>query len=109
MRPVLTGARSLRQRSHQTGINAWRLWRELRRLRRDGLLGLIDRRALPQARGTPAAYVCLPRHVQPHVVRLAIAAVLKTRRRSWLMSSTILIVSLGQPPSWLVARQISRT
>jgi leucine-zipper of insertion element IS481 len=98
IRPVLTGERSLRQQSHQTGINYWRLWRDLRRFRRDGLLGLIDRRALPHARGKPAAHVCLPRHIQQHVVRLAIAAVPKKRRRSWLISSTILIVSLGQPP-----------
>jgi hypothetical protein len=62
---------------------------------RDGLLGLLDRRALPHARGKPAAHVCLPRHIQQHVVRLAIAAVPKKRRRSWLISSTILIVSIG--------------
>jgi hypothetical protein len=56
LRPVLTGERSLRQQSHQTGINDWRLWRDLRRVRRDGLLGLLDRRALPHARGKPAAH-----------------------------------------------------
>ena len=44
LRPVLKGQRSLRQQSQQTGINYWRLWRDLRRFRRDGLLGLIDRR-----------------------------------------------------------------
>jgi hypothetical protein len=109
IRPGLTGERSLRQQSHQTGINDWRLWRDLRRVRRDGLLGLLDRCALPHARGKPAAHVCLPRPIQPQVVRLAIAAVPKERRRSWLSSSTILIVSLGQPPSLLVARRISRT
>ena len=31
LRPVLTGERSLRQQSQQTGINDWRLWRDLRR------------------------------------------------------------------------------
>jgi hypothetical protein len=109
IRPVAKGERSLRQQSHQTGINDWRLWRDLRRVRRDGLLGLLDRRALPHARGKPAAHVYLPRPIQQHVVRLAISAVPKERRRSWLISSTILIVSLGQPPSWLVARRINRT
>jgi hypothetical protein len=49
IRPVLTGERSLRQQSHQTGINDWRLWRDLRRVRRDGLLGLLD--AEPTASG----------------------------------------------------------
>jgi hypothetical protein len=38
LRPVLKGERSLRQQSHQTGMNYWRLWRDLRRFRRHGLL-----------------------------------------------------------------------
>src|ERR687891_724516 len=71
IRPVLKGERSLRQQSQQTGMNYWRLWRDLRRCRGDGLLGLIDRRTLPHARGEPAADVFLPRHIQQHVVRLA--------------------------------------
>jgi transposase len=73
IRPVLKGERSLRQQSHQTGINYWRLWRDLRRFQRSGLLGLVDRRTLPHARGQPGADVFLPRHVQQQVVRLAIA------------------------------------
>jgi leucine-zipper of insertion element IS481 len=73
IRPVLKGERSLRQQSQQTGINYCRLWRDLRRFRGDGLLGLIDRRTLPHARGKPGAAVFLPRHIQQHVVRLAMA------------------------------------
>jgi hypothetical protein len=73
IQPVLTGERSLRQQSQRTGINYWRLWWDLHRLRRDGLLGLIDRRTLPHARGKPAVHDLLPRPIQQHVVRLAIA------------------------------------
>jgi transposase len=73
IRPVLKGERSLRQQSRQTGTNYWRLWRDLRRFRRAGLLGLIDQRTLPHARGKPGAAVFLPRHIQQHVVRLAMA------------------------------------
>jgi hypothetical protein len=73
IRPVLKGERSLRPQSQQTGVNYWRLWRDLRRFRRSGLLGLVDRRSLPHARGKPGADVFLPRHIQQHVVRLAMA------------------------------------
>ena len=34
--PVLKGERFLLQQSQQTGSNYWRLWRDLRRFRRDG-------------------------------------------------------------------------
>ena len=54
IRPVLTGQRSLRQQSQQTGINYWRLWRDLRHFRRHGLLGLLDWRTLRHPRGKPA-------------------------------------------------------
>jgi hypothetical protein len=73
IRPVLKGEQSLRQQSQQTGMNYWRLWRDLRRFRSGGLLGLIDRRTLPHVPGKPAAAVFLSRHLQPHVVRLAMA------------------------------------
>jgi hypothetical protein len=73
LRPVLTGQRSLRQQSHQAGIHYWRLWRDLRRFRRHGLLGLIDRRTLRHPRGRPAVETLLPRHLQQHIVRLALA------------------------------------
>jgi hypothetical protein len=62
IRPVLIGQRSLRQQSQQTGLNYWRLWRDLQRFQRSGLLGLVDRRTLPHAR----------RSIQQHIVRLAI-------------------------------------
>ena len=73
LRPVLTGQQSLRQQSQQTGINYWRLWRDPRRFRRHGLLGLIDRRTLRHSRGRPAVETLLPRHLQQHIVRLALA------------------------------------
>jgi hypothetical protein len=73
LRPVLTGQRSLRQQSQQTGINYWRLWRDLRRVRRHGLLGLVDRRTLRHPRGRPAVETLLPRHLRQHIVRLALA------------------------------------
>jgi hypothetical protein len=67
IRPVLKGERSLRQQSQRTGMSSWRLWRDLRRFQRDGLLGLIDRRTLPHARGTPAVQELLPRPIQQHM------------------------------------------
>jgi hypothetical protein len=73
IRPVLKGERSLPQQSHVTRVNYWRLWRDLQRFRRSGLLGLVDRRTLPHPRGKPGAAVFLPRHIQQHVVRLAMA------------------------------------
>src|SRR5215831_10276309 len=53
LRPVLTGERSLRQQCEHTGINYWRLWRDLQRFQREGLLGLLDQRTLPHPRGKP--------------------------------------------------------
>jgi transposase InsO family protein len=73
IRPILTGERSLVQQSQQTGMNYWRLWRDLRRFRRAGLLGLVARRTLPHARGKSTAEAFLPRYIQQHIVRLAIA------------------------------------
>jgi transposase InsO family protein len=73
IRPVLKGERSLPQQSRVTGVNYWRLWRDLQRFRRSGLLGLVDRRTLAHPRGKPGAAVFLPRHIQQHIVRLAIA------------------------------------
>jgi transposase len=73
LRPVLTGQWSLRRQSQRTGINYWRLWRDLRRFRRYGLLGLIDRRTLRHRRGRPAVETLLPRHLRQHIVRLALA------------------------------------
>jgi leucine-zipper of insertion element IS481 len=64
IRPALTGERSLIQQSQQAGVNYWRLWRDLRRFRRAGLLGLVDRRTLPHTRGKPTAEAFLPRYIQ---------------------------------------------
>ena len=71
IRPVLTGERSLAQQSQQTGLNYGRLWRDLRRFRRAGLLGLVDRRTLPHARGMPTAEALLPQHIQATTQRAA--------------------------------------
>jgi hypothetical protein len=79
IRPVMKGERSLPQQSRVTGINYWRLWRDLQRFRGDGILGVIDWPTLPHARGKPPAEVFLPRHIQPHVVRLAMAHPLTAR------------------------------
>jgi hypothetical protein len=56
-----------------TGINYWRLWRDLRRNQRAGLLGLLDQRTRPYRRGKPAVQDLLPRPMQQHIVRLALA------------------------------------
>ena len=63
IRPVLTGEQPRVQQSQRTGLNYWRLWRDLRRFQRAGLLGLIDRRTLPHARGKPTAEALLPRSI----------------------------------------------
>jgi hypothetical protein len=56
-----------------TGLIYWRRWRNLRRFRQAGTLGLIDRRTLPHRRGRPPIDRRLPQDVQPHIVRLAMA------------------------------------
>jgi transposase InsO family protein len=73
LRPVLTGERSLRQQSQHTGVNYWRLWRDLRRFQREGLLGLLDQRTLPHPRGRAPIEALLPTHIQQQIIRLAIA------------------------------------
>jgi transposase len=73
LRPVLTGERSLRQQSQHTGVNYWRLWRDLRRFQREGLLGLLDQRTLPHPRGRAPIEALLPNHIQQQIIRLAIA------------------------------------
>jgi transposase len=73
IRPILKRERTLVQQSRATGLNYWRLWRHLRRFRREGLLGLIDRRQLPHPWGKTSIEALLPRHVQQHLVQLAIA------------------------------------
>jgi transposase InsO family protein len=65
--------RTLAQQSRETGLNYWRLWRHLRRFQRDGLLGLVDQRKLPHPWDKIPLEERLPRHVQQHIVQLAIA------------------------------------
>jgi Homeodomain-like domain/leucine-zipper of insertion element IS481 len=72
IRPILKRERTLAQHSRETGLNYWRLWRHLRRFRREGLLGLMDQRKLPHAWGS-SIEALLPRHIQHHIVQLAIA------------------------------------
>jgi transposase len=73
IRPVLRQERTLTQHSRITGLSYWRLWRDLRRFQRAGILGLIDRRTLPHPRGRPPIDTRLPQHIQQHIIRLAIA------------------------------------
>jgi transposase InsO family protein len=73
IRPILKQERTLAQYSRETGLNYWRLWRDLRRFARHGLLGLINRRQLPHPWGKTAIEELLPRHIQQHIVQLAIA------------------------------------
>jgi transposase len=73
IRPILRRERTLAQQSRATGLNYWRLWRQLRRFRREGLLGPIDQRKLPHPWGKTSIEERLPRHIQRHLVQLAIA------------------------------------
>jgi hypothetical protein len=73
IRPILKQEHTLAQHSRETGLNSWRLWRDLRRFTRSGLLGLIDRRKLPHPWGKTSIEELLPRHIQQHLVQLAIA------------------------------------
>ena len=65
--------RTLAQHSRASGLNYWRLWRHLRRFRHAGILGLIDQRKLPHSWGKTSIEALLPRHIQQHLVQLAIA------------------------------------
>ncbi len=73
IRPVLRQERTLTQHSRITGLSYWRLWRDLRRFRRAGILGLIDRRTLPHPRGRSPIDARHPQIIQQHIVRLALA------------------------------------
>jgi transposase len=73
IRPILKRERTLTQQSHEPGLNDWRLWRDLRRFAHDGLLGLIDHRKLYHPWGKTSVEELLPRHIQQHIVHLAIA------------------------------------
>jgi hypothetical protein len=73
IRPVFLQERTLTQHSRMMGLSYWRLWCDLRRFRRAGILGLIDRCILPHPRGRPPIEIRLPQHIQQHIVRLALA------------------------------------
>ena len=73
LRPVLTGERSPRQQSQHTNVPYWRLWRDLRRFQREGLLGLLDQRTLAHPRGKSPIEELLPNSIQQQIIRLAIA------------------------------------
>src|ERR671926_171246 len=53
LRPILQGQATLTQQSRATGIPYNQLWRDLQRLRRGGLVGLLGHRALPPTREQP--------------------------------------------------------
>jgi site-specific DNA recombinase len=61
------------QQSHATSIPYNRLWRDLQRFQRAGLVGLLDHRTLPHTRGKSPIEVRIPLHVQHQIVRLALA------------------------------------
>jgi transposase len=73
LRPVLQGQSTLTQQSHATGLPYNRLWRDLQRFQRAGLVGLLDHRTLPHTRGKSPIEVRVPLHVQHQIVRLALA------------------------------------
>jgi transposase InsO family protein len=73
LRPILQGQCTLAQQSHATGIPYHRLWQDLRRFQHAGIVGLLDRRTLPRARGKPPIEARMPRDVQQQVVCLALA------------------------------------
>jgi hypothetical protein len=73
IRPIVKRERTLAQHSRMAGLSYGRLWRDLWRFRRAGILGLIDRRTLPHPRGRPPIDTRLPHPIQQHVVRLALA------------------------------------
>jgi hypothetical protein len=79
IRPILKRERTLAQQSREPGLNYWRLWRHLRRFQREGFLGLINQRKLLHPWGKTSIEELLPRHIQQHVVQLAIAHLLAER------------------------------
>jgi leucine-zipper of insertion element IS481 len=73
LRPILQGLYTPAQHSRATGISYHRLWQDLRRVRHAGIIGLLDRRALPHGRGKAPSEVRRPADIQQHVIRLALA------------------------------------
>jgi hypothetical protein len=79
LRPILQGQSTLVQQRRATGIPYHRLWPDLRRFQHAGMVGLLERRPLPHARGKPPIDARVPREIQPQVVRLALAHPCTTR------------------------------
>jgi hypothetical protein len=73
LRPILQGQCTLAQQSPATGVPSHRRWQDLRRVQHAGMVGLLDRRTLPQTRGKPPIDARVPREIPPQVVRLALA------------------------------------
>jgi hypothetical protein len=73
LRPILQGQSTLTQQSHATGIPDNPLWRDLWRLQRAGLVGLLAQWTLPHTRNMSALDVRVPRHVPHPIGRLALA------------------------------------
>jgi hypothetical protein len=79
LRPILQGQSTLAQQSRATGIPYHRLWQDLRRFQRAGIVGLLARRPLPYARGKAPIEARVPPDIQQQVVRLALAHPVTTR------------------------------
>jgi hypothetical protein len=79
LRPILQGQSTLVQQRRATGIPYHRLWQDLRRFQHAGIVGLLERRPLPHARGKPPIDARVPLEIQPQVVRLALAHPCTTR------------------------------
>jgi Integrase core domain/Homeodomain-like domain len=79
LRPILQGQSTLVQQSRATGMPYHRLWQDLRRFQRAGIVGLLDRRTLPHARGKAPIEARVPPDIQQQVVRLALAHPFTTR------------------------------
>jgi hypothetical protein len=73
LRPIFQDLYTPAQQSRATGIPYHRLWQDLRRFQHAGIVGLLDRRTLPHARGKSPSEVRMPTDIQQHVIRLALA------------------------------------
>ena len=89
LRPILQGQATLTQQSHATGVSYYRLWRELQRFQRAGLVGLLDHRTLPHTRGTSSIDVRIPLHVQHQIVRLALARPFTARELARIVQTCV--------------------
>jgi hypothetical protein len=104
IRPVLQREWTLAHHSQATGTSYWRLWRDVRRFRQAGILGLLDRRRRPHPCGKVPPHTCLPEHIQHHVVRLAMAhpftTMLLSARSRGQSGRDDMRLSRLTPPTW---------